>query len=164
MQKLGFIPRPALINISGFNRPDPAPAYFAGIPWGPIGALRRTLSANLPSGTILHVSFIGKTITEILCDRQHGQKLVDALTAVGAKYINEFDPSSVSPRITDESLKTKYRKACLKRWTDAMNSSRSPACRSWFKTQIESLTRAFPDTLLPDHQPSDSPNQQSQPN
>lgn len=48
-------------------KPKPSPVYFGTIPRGAIGKLRRGLQECLPKWAGLSISFIGASVTEVLC-------------------------------------------------------------------------------------------------
>ncbi len=123
------------------EKPKVTPLYFGGIPRGPIGKLRAELRKCLPKWTILHLSFIGNTVTEILCHEPLVDKLVGGMKLLGFRHIPNYDP--LKEKNTDDAT-LRARVNCYNRWRWGADSSHSEVSRQWFKEKMESLAAEHP--------------------
>lgn len=147
----GFAPYPAQhAPHRRAPRPTPVAVYFAGVPRGPVGMLRRALLADhsLPKWALLAISFAGHDSVEILA---HGP-LVDSLTAVmqllGYRLVRNYDPAAPhgSDRTEAQARGTPSRaaKACATRWHRCAHTTQGPAAKEWYQRQVEDLCKTFP--------------------
>lgn len=129
-------------NDKAVEKPKPVPVYFGGLPRGPIGKLRAELRKCLPKWSILHLSFIGNSATEILCHEHLVDKLVGGMKLLGFRHIANFDP--LQKKNTDDAT-LRGRVNCYNRWRWGAETSYSEVSREWFKTKMETLAKESPE-------------------
>jgi len=138
---------------AGDTAPKPVPTaiYFANLPRGPIGALRRALLECLPKWSVLSISFIGRSITEILCHQDLTEQLISDMTLLGYKHLEYYSPVKVASHITDIDTINKYKAACYRRWINASERTYSPVSKTWYKSKSDSLLAENPglDSVQP---------------
>ena len=124
------------------EKPKPVPVYFGGVPRGPIGKLRAELRNCLPKWSILHLSFIGNSATEILCHEPLVDKLVGGMKLLGFRHMPNYNPLK-EKNTDDATLRGKVN--CYNRWRWGAESSYSEVSRQWFKEQMEQLAKESPN-------------------
>ena len=137
-------PQNQIHGVESLSNPSPVPIYFGNVPRGPIGTLRRALLQCLPNLSVLSISFVWNIATEILCDKDLTEKLIEGMNLLGYKHLQSFDPSSTRSSITDESTTKKYKSACYRRWFKASESSPSPVSKEWYKSNANDLLSPNP--------------------
>ena len=134
---------PSHSNTPNTPKPIPVPVYFANIPRGPIGALRRALLECLPKWSVLSVSFIGSGITEILCHKPLLDRLVAGMKLLHYKHLESYNPTVVRDHIPDD-MKPKYVAACYRRWTKMAAQTTSVASKDWYQNSATVLLAETP--------------------
>ncbi|MEM1009160.1 MAG: hypothetical protein AAGJ35_09155, partial [Myxococcota bacterium] len=94
-------------------KPRPVPVYLGGIPRGPIGKLRAMLRQCLPKWSVLNISFIGNSATELLCHDPLVDNLIADMKLLGYRHIPNYDP--VREMNTDAAT-LRGRANCYQRW------------------------------------------------
>lgn len=115
------------------------PVYFANVPRGPIGKFKRCLHECLPKWAVLSISFIGASITEILCHKAHVARLIATMRLCRYKPLPEYDPTLATPRDATPETARSYKAACLRRWIKLAAASPSPVCKDWYTRASEAL-------------------------
>ena len=144
-------PRPALAQ------PVPVPVYFAGVPRGPIGDLRRALLECMPKWCVLSLSFIGSSICEVLCHNTLSQRLIAGMKLLGFRHLGAY--SALRPK-ADDALTAKLRTACVRRWLATEAKTFSPVAKTWYSAQAEAAMAADPsirEALAKDTPPDTAP-------
>ena len=118
--------------------------YITNLPRGPIGKIRRTLSKSLPPSAILNISFIGNTVTEILCHKPLVPRLIATFKLLRFTHLRTYDPTIIVGRKDDDPLAIKYRAACYHRWTNAAKKTISEVCAEWYTSKAQGLLVAYP--------------------
>ena len=126
-------------------KPEPEAVYFGGIPRGPIGKLRRALRNALPKWAILSISFIGDSVTEILCHKALVQRLIATLKFMKFRHLKNYDPTSAVGDSDDHQNTIQYRGSCYHRWMNASKKTYSEVCKTWYEKQAESLMARYPN-------------------
>ena len=123
-------------------KPAPVPVYFGGIPRGPVGKLRKMLRECLPKWSILNISFIGNSVTEILCHEPMLDHLVGGLKLLGYRHIPSYDP--VREMNTDAAT-LRGRTICYQRWRWGAENAFSEVSRECFAKQMDGLAIKHPE-------------------
>ena len=126
-------------------KPEPEAVYFGGIPRGPIGKLRRALRNALPKWAILSISFIGDSVTEILCHKALVQRLIAALKFMKFRHLKNYDPTSAVGDTDEDQNTIQYRGSCYHRWLNASKKTYSEVCKVWYEKQAEALMVRHPN-------------------
>lgn len=117
----------------------PVVVYFGNVPRGPIGKLKRCLHECLPKWAVLSISFIGASVTEILCHQPHVARLVATMCLLRYKHLAGYDPTTSAPHNATPEQARSYKAACLHRCIKLVTSARSPVCKSWYTKASEDL-------------------------
>ena len=123
------------------EKPKPVPVYLGGVPRGPIGKLRAELRKCLPKWSILHISFIGNSATEILCHEPLVDKLVGGMKLLGFRHMPNFDPLK---ELNTDAATLRGHANCYNRWRWGAESSYSEVSRQWFTAKMEALAKDRP--------------------
>ena len=129
----------------GTSKPIPEAVYFGDMPRGPIGKIRRTLCKALPKWSILNISFIGGSVTEILCHKPLVPRLIATLKLMRYSHLKTYDPTSSNGRGDKDPLTIKYRAACYHRWSNAAKNTYSEVSKAWYTSHAEGLLSLYPD-------------------
>lgn len=95
LNSAGFQSRRSRQRAGNVIQPKPMAVYFANIPRGPIYALKKSLLKCLPKWAVLGISFIGTTMTEILCHTSLAERLIATLQFFRFKHVPEYDPTKM---------------------------------------------------------------------
>lgn len=144
------------LNTSGFQarrfrqcptataHPKPVAVYFANIPRGPIGALKKALLECLLKWAILGISFIGAEVTEILCHVALLDRLIATLQFFRYKHLPTYNPTKVATEGAPTDTQRTYRAACYRRWKRLGDQTPSPICKTWYTSSAADLLESDP--------------------
>ena len=148
-------------------KPIPTPVYFGNIPRGPIGALKRALQQCLPKWAVLSISFIGTSVTEILCHRPLRERLIAGMSLLRYRHLSDYDPKKAMDPTASADIHRSFKATCLRRWTAMATRSISEVCRTWYKAQSEGLLAEDKDLdkvpFIPKRTQPESPKASEQP-
>ena len=151
MAKDGFAPARRTVRRPGdpaqqnTTKPDPEAVYIGDLPRGPIGKLRRSLNKALPKWAVLNISFIGDSVTEILCHKPLVPRQVATVKLMKYRHLAKYDPTAAVGKDDNDSTTIQYRGSCYHRWQNAAKKSYSVVCKEWYTKQAESLMVRYPN-------------------
>ena len=96
----------------------------------------------LPKWSILNISFIGNSVTEILCHESMADHLVGGMKLLGYRHIPSYDP--VREMNTDAAT-LQGRTNCYQRWRWSAENAFSEVSREWFAKQMDGLATKHPE-------------------
>lgn len=127
-----------------FNEPKPVAAYFTNIRRGPVGLVRKALSASLPQWALLGISFVGGSVLEIITDKRLKDRLVATLAMMNIKEIP--DMNILKPTVTkkevnadQETRKKSGLQYAQRRITKCLQTARSNAARKWYEETLAKI-------------------------
>ncbi|KAI0560570.1 hypothetical protein FGB62_108g01 [Gracilaria domingensis] len=115
--------------------------YFRGIPRGPYRPLMTYLRIGLRSRCIIGLSFIGRSILEIVSASDVSHKLVAGMRAAGYTHMAIFSATSnaMSSRrmMSKAERKKKNLEQALYRFRTAANRTTSSWAKHWYEAQVK---------------------------
>ena len=113
--------------------------YFSGFKRGPYKQLISILRNATRNRTVIAISFIGKSILEIVKPKNEADGLVIGLEAIGYRHLSKFDPIknaiSTSKVMSAEDRKRENLELALSRYERAAKNCHSHGATKWYKQQ-----------------------------
>lgn len=104
--------------------------YFGNVTRGPIGKLKRWLHECLPKRALISISFIGASVTEMLCRQLHMARLVATMRLLRYKHIAVYGATTSALHNDTPKQARSDKAACLHRWIKLAASAPSPFCKA----------------------------------
>ena len=140
--------------------------YFSGFKRGPYKQLISILRNETRNRAVITISFIGKSILEIVTPKNEADRLVIGLEAIGYRHLSKFDPTknaiSTSKVMSAEERKRKNLELALSRYERAAKNCQSHWATKCYKQQekrIRDLTLcvSFEHAMVIDSNAVDEP-------
>ena len=140
--------------------------YFSGFKRGPYKQLISILRNATRNRAVIAISFIGKSILEIVTPKNEADRLIRGLDAIGYRHLSKFDPTknaiSTSKVMSAEERKRKNLELALSRFERSGKNCHSHWATKWYKRQkkrIRDLTLfvSFEQAMVIDTNAVDEP-------
>ena len=116
-----------------------AARYFSGFKRGPYKQLIALLRNAMRNRAVIEISFIGKSILEIVTPKNEADRLVIGLEAIGYRHLSKIDPTknaiSTSKVMSAEERKRKNLELALSRYERAAKNCHPHWATKWYKQQ-----------------------------
>ena len=113
--------------------------YFSGFKRGPYKQLVSLLRNATTNRAVIAISFIGKSILEIVTPENEADRLVIGLEAIGYRHLTKFeltkDAIPTLKVMSDEERKRKNLELALSRYERAAQNCHSHWAAKWYKKQ-----------------------------
>lgn len=134
LEETGFRSKRSTPRQDTVRSPVPVSVYFENVPRGPISKRKGALLECLPRWGILSISFIGSTVTEIVCQKGLVEWLVATIRTFSYLHFPSYEPTITLSDSFDEATKLSYKAACLGRWHNMAETMRKPTSETWYQS------------------------------
>ena len=121
-----------------------AARYFSGFKRGPYKQLIALLRNAMRNRAVIEISFIGKSILEIVTPKNEADRLVIGLEAIGYRHLSKLDPTKnaifTSKFMSAEERKKKNLGLALSRYERAAKNCHSHWAAKWYKQQEKRIS------------------------
>ena len=150
------------LSLTG-NFPPPMEArYFSGFKRGPYKQLISLLRNATRNRAVIAISFIGRSILEIVTPKNEADRLVIGLQAIGYRHLSKFDDTenaiSTSKVMSAEERKRKNLELALSRYERAAKNCHSHCATKWYNQQEKRIRDLTLDSNVVDEPRVPRPN------
>lgn len=130
-------------------------AVYFKVNRGPVGQLRNALKESLPPTALLNLSFIGQGCLEVICNKEHKDKLIFVMNKSRLPHIKEatiLQPHGPRRNGSTPSAPELQKNMDLatKRLVYLISKIRPGAARAWYEQTLENLKKCSPTATAND--------------